>query len=81
MGKKSTAPPPVREFHDHIQIDQKRGEWPFTHIAREPAGGLLIAIDQQQLEEVASEGVGQAAIHLSPKKSKALLDFLNRTAQ
>lgn len=73
--------PAIREYEDHIQLDQKKGEWPFTHVVREPEGGLLIMIDQQHTEQVASEGVGQAAIRLSPKKSRALLNFLNRTAQ
>lgn len=71
--------PAIREHDDHIEIDAKKGKWPFIHIDRDEDGSLMVIIDCNEGGQIIGEGVGVAAIKLSPKKARRLREFLERT--
>ena len=66
----------IRRGDGFIEIDQKKGEWPFM---RAQVGENLIAlfIDCNKGGQLVGEGQGLALIHLSHKKARALRDFLD----
>lgn len=72
-------PPAVREGEDHIEIDAKKGEWPFIQAARLDDGSLGVVIDCNPGGHVVGEGAGVAALRISAKKAKRLREFLERT--
>ncbi len=75
--------PPIRETEFAISIDQVKGQWPYASAVwgHDPEGKrkLVIGVDQNEGGQLISEGVGMGAVALSPKKARALRDFLNRT--
>ena len=77
MAKKRPA---VREDADSIQIDMKKGRWPFMH-AQDFGEGVLVFIDQNESGMVVGEGVGLAGIPMSYKKAARLRDFLDRVLE
>lgn len=71
--------PAIRERDDHIEIDAKKGKWPFIHIDRNEDGSITVIIDGNEGGQIIGEGVAVAAIKLSPKKAKRLREWLERT--
>lgn len=71
--------PPVRESEDSIEIDQKKGQWPYARFVRLEEGELGIILDSNQGGIIIGEGVGQAALVISKKKARRLREFLERT--
>lgn len=75
------SPPPIREFENGIEIDMKKGEWPYIKMVRIEGGHLAIFVDCNPGGQVINSGQGLAAVTLSPKKAKALRAFLERTEE
>lgn len=73
--------PPIREHENHIEIDAKKGKWPFLHVDRDPEGGITIVMDCNEGGQVVGEAVGVSVIRLSPKKARRLREFLERTEE
>lgn len=71
--------PAVREDDTSIQIDMKRGEWPYIQFQREENGELIVYIDCNRGGQVMGTGAGLAAVKLSPKKARRIQEFLERT--
>lgn len=76
--------PPIREQPFSLQIDQKKGKWPFANFvwAVEEATGkkrLLVSVDCNEAGDIIGENKHRAAVALSKKKVEALRDFLDRT--
>jgi hypothetical protein len=72
-------PPPIREGERHIEIDVRKGAYPFVRFERAHDGRLLIVMDSNEAGQVMGEGRGVAAMVLSKKKSRAIERFLRRT--
>ena len=80
MANHGDAPPSVRRYDDRkmIEIDQKRGEWPFLVVARDDKGGLVVHIDANP-REMLGQGTGAARIRIGRRKSRELLTWLLET--
>lgn len=74
-------PPPIREGADILEIDQKKGQWPFIRFVRLDEGRLGIIIDSNEGGQVINQGQGIAGIALGPKKARKVREFLERTEQ
>lgn len=72
-------PPPVREGEDFIEIDMKKGRWPYAKFGRLEDGSVVIYLDCNEGGQVIGQGVGLAALRLSAKKARRLREFLERT--
>ena len=72
-------PPAIREEYDDIEIDVKRGEWPFVKAFRMDDGSLGLMVDMNEGGAVIGEGRGVAAVRLGRKKARRLREFLERT--
>lgn len=72
-------PPAVRETEDSIEIDAKKGQWPFIKVVRGDKDRVLILIDCNEGGQVINEGAGVAVIAISAKKATRLREFLERT--
>lgn len=73
------TPPAVREDDVAIEIDAKKGRWPFVKAIRGERGRLALVIDQNEGGQVIGEGRGVGIIVISRKKAKRLREFLERT--
>ena len=76
--------PPIRESEHSIEIDAKKGKWPFVRAlwGLEEATGkrrLALIVDGNEVQHLVSEGTGIGVIVLTEKKAAALRDFLDRT--
>jgi hypothetical protein len=71
--------PPIRVGEDGIEIDAKKGKWPFMRMVRGVDGELFILIDSNEAGSVMGRTENMAAITLSKKKTKAIEEFLVRT--
>lgn len=74
-----TKPPTVRENEIAIEIDAKRGRWPYTKMTRTDDGGVVMVVDCNEGGAVIGSGVGVAGIRLSAKKARRLREWLERT--
>lgn len=72
-------PPPVREGANIIEIDQKKGAWPFVRFVRLDDGGVGIIVDCNEGGQSINEGQGVAVIAIGKKKARKLREFLERT--
>lgn len=70
---------PIREGERVLEMDQKKGEWPFARFVRLDDGGLGIIVDGNEGGQVVNEGQGIAVIALGKKKARKLREFLERT--
>lgn len=66
----------IRRGDGFIEIDQKKGEWPFVR-AQAAEKFIAVFIDCNKGGQIVGDGHGLALIHLSHKKAAALRDFLN----
>ena len=66
----------IRRGDDFIEIDQKKGEWPFIR-AQIGDEHIALFIDCNKGGQVIGDGHGLALVHLSHKKARALRDFLD----
>lgn len=73
--------PPIREGENVIQIDAKKGKWPWLQALRFEDGSIAITIDMNEGGQVAMSGVGTAGLKLSKKKARRLREFLERTEE
>lgn len=73
--------PSVRETEEMLEIDAKRGEWPFMRLMRadDGSGRLFLMIDCNQGGTVIGEGRGIGVLVISKKKARRLQEFLERT--
>lgn len=79
MGNTSDMPP-IRESDEFIEIDAKKGKWPFVRLVRGPKGELFILMDANEGGSmVVGRPENMAALVLSKKKAKAIREFLERT--
>jgi len=72
-------PPAVRESETDIEIDAKKGEWPYFKAFRLDDGSLGVVVDQNEGGIMIGQGVGIAGLRLSRKKARRLREFLERT--
>ena len=83
MAAEHENQPPVREEEDFIEIDVKKGQWPFLKAmwARSQRGKLrlLVIVDCNARGDIIGQGQGIGVVDLSPKKARRLRDFLDRT--
>lgn len=70
-------PPAVRETETRIEIDQKRGEWPYLTVERHEDDSISVMVDVQSGEFTA--GQGRADLRIGKKKAHRLLWFLMHT--
>lgn len=70
--------PPIRDVGSAIQIDAKKGKWPFITMAQDEDGNLIVLIDANEGGAVINQGQNVAAVKLSKKKARALGTFLER---
>lgn len=66
----------IRHGDGFIEIDQKKGEWPFIR-AQAAEDFVAFYVDCNKGGQIIGEGHGLALIHLSHKKARALRDFLD----
>jgi hypothetical protein len=71
--------PPIREGANYIQIDAKKGRWPWIQAVRHEDNTVSIAVDMNEGGQMIGTGVGTAGIRLSKKKIRLLREFLERT--
>lgn len=71
--------PPVREGANIIEIDQKKGAWPFIRFMRLDDGSLGIFVDGNEGGQIINEGQNIATIIVGKKKARKLREFLERT--
>lgn len=66
----------IRQGDNFIEIDQKKGEWPYFR-AQADDDFITLFIDSNKGGQLVGEGQGMALIHISHKKARALRDFLD----
>lgn len=67
----------VREDAESIQIDAKKGAWPFLHVQNVPEHGkVLFFIDANESGQIIGEGVGLAGVAFNYKKAARLHAWL-----
>jgi hypothetical protein len=72
--------PPIREAEEFIEIDVKKGHWPFIRLVRGPYKRILILMEANDAGSIVmGRPENMAAMELSPKKAKAIRKFLERT--
>lgn len=73
-------PPAIRtDDESFIEIDVKRGKHPYIHLERALVDGKerwLLVTDCNEGGQVVGEGAGISVLALSPKKMRALRNFL-----
>jgi hypothetical protein len=72
-------PPAIREGEDTLEIDQKKGKWPYVRFVRLEDGSVGVIIDANEGGVVVGQGVGTGVIVLSAKKARRVREFLERT--
>ncbi len=76
-------PPAVREQQFSIEIDQRRGKWPFLKAAwgndQRERLRLILIVDANESGQVVGENANVGIVALSKKKARALYEFLGRT--
>lgn len=76
-------PPAVREEEFSIEIDMKKGKWPFLKAIwgrdKDERLRLVFIVDANDKALTMTEGVGIGIVALSRKKAKRLADFIYRT--
>lgn len=69
---------PVQETETIIQIDQKKGKWPFLKVAVLTSGKLGFFIDCNEGGQIVGQDQGKAVMTMNRKKVERLRDFLTR---
>lgn len=70
--------PPIRDMGTAIQIDVKKGQYPFITLAVTEDDKLVVMVDANEGGQTINAGQNVAAIKLSKKKAQALGNFLLR---
>ena len=76
--------PPIREGEEFIEIDAKKGKWPFMRAVwgvdmSTDKRCLALIVDGNDGQQFIGEGRGIGMLLLTEKKARALRDFLDRT--
>jgi len=83
MPRHPGEPPAVREDEFSIEIDVKRGKWPFLKAIwgqdKHERVRLIFIADANESGTVVGENANIGIIGLSKKKAKRLADFIYRT--
>lgn len=76
--------PPVREEEFSIEIDMRRGKWPYLKAAwgtdQKARVRLLVVVDANEGGQVIGEGANQAVLAISKKKAIRLAKWILKTA-
>ena len=71
--------PPIRDVGPALQIDQKKGAYPFVTFAVDgESDKLIIMIDANEGGTTIAQGQNVAFLKLSPKKAQAIRKWLDR---
>lgn len=69
--------PPVRTDNEtYLEMDQRKGRYPFLHV-QFVDGAWAFVMDANEGGAVIGEGKDQAMLRFSPKRMRALREFLN----
>lgn len=83
MPRHPGEPPAIRDDGAGIEIDQRRGKWPFMKAmwGQDEKGRLrlIVIVDANEAGQVVGENANVGIIAISKKKARALRDFLDRT--
>lgn len=62
-----------------IEVDIKKGKWPFIRMIRQPDNSVLILMDTNEGGSVAGRSENMAGAVISPKKAAFIRSFLEAT--
>ncbi len=73
--------PPLRVSEDGlgIEIDVKKGKWPFIRMIRQEDGKVLVLMDTNDERVIAGRPENMAACVISAKKAAFIRSFLEAT--